>query len=311
MYRNTHLVRPSRNAGRKLGGGTDSFKYKLECGSRVGDNPDNATTRDWLAIDRLLSGDKSHQVLLARLLELHKAVVVKFGVPAEIQTDYYIGNIVKDIPNMMKYYCKFTCNDTVTNLVTQDYRLKPFICNGKGLQLGFIIMPYYALGDLNSFPWTRTTFTVLKNVLKQVVTSLLHAFEKHGFVHGDLHLMNILLRKTKKKSLLYGNRSVAVTDSYYAVIMDYGKSQIVPNGALELLRDLQILFGCLPSLEASDIIINAVDMSRLTQLLQQQKASTLEPAVYDEAWRIIDTMTILYAKSERPPIPNFQSINWH
>lgn len=307
MYKQTHLARPSRNAGRKLGG-VDSFKYKLECSSRI--SVDNPTTHDWLAIDRLLSSDKSHQVLLAKLLQIHKAVVVKFGLPGEIRTDYEIGNIIKDIPNMIKYYCKFTCNDTVTNLVTQDYRLKPFICNGTGLQLGFIIMPYYALGDLNSFSWTRATFAVLKNILKQVVTSLLYAFEKHNFVHGDLHLMNILLRKTKKTHIVYGSYSVAVAESYYAVIMDYGKSQIVPNGALELLRDLQVLFGCLPSLEVSDIIINAVDMSRLTRLLQQQKASALQQSVYDEAWRIVDTMTILYAKSERPPVPNFQSMNW-
>jgi serine/threonine protein kinase len=243
-------------------------------------------------------------VLLAKLLQLNKAVVVKFGLPNEIQIDYEIGNIVKDIPNMIKYYCKFTCN-----LVSQDYRLKPFICNGTGLQLGFIIMPYYAHGDLNSFKWTRASFYVLKNVLKQVVTSLLHAFDKHSFVHGDLHLMNILLRKTKKTSLVYGSHSVAIADSYYAIIMDYGKSQIIPNGTLELLRDLQVLFGCLPLLEASDIIINTVDMSRISRLLQQQKASTLDDAVYDEAWRMIDNMTILYAKSERPPVPNFQSMN--
>jgi hypothetical protein len=56
------------------------------------------------------------------------------------------------------------------------------------------------------------------------------AYETCGFIHGDFHLDNILLKKTKKREIMYtwinSSRSVP-TNGYKIVIMDFDSSWMV------------------------------------------------------------------------------------
>lgn len=278
-----------------------SFKFRLNCSDRITDT--NKTTKEWLAIEKLLSRD--HQVLLGDLLEKNKRVVVKFGTPEEIDKDYNHAKTLNKIPNIIKYFCQFTCNDSISKLQQQDYLTRPFICDGKGMQLGCLIMPYYSLGNINDIRWTRETFHILKNVLKQVCSSLLYAYEKHNFVHNDLHCMNILIRQTKKKTLNYGT-VVLDLDIYYAVIVDFGLSYS-SNNLTSLISSFHKLFVTVSQLDKSDIVVNVVNFYAYKDLFKD--SSNITPALYKALWKIIDDLYIDDVKSERPKPIDFTTPN--
>ena len=279
-------------------GGSNSFKYKLKCSEKITEQ--NPTTQGWLVIKQLLM--EKHPVLLGELIKLDKTVVVKFGTPDEIKKDYAIAQKIQDIPNMIKYYCVFTCNDShVMKMASGDftYNIRPFMCDGKGVQISSIIMPYYPLSNINKYKWTRQTFPVLKNVLKQVVTAMLYAYAQHNFIHGDLHLENILLRKTKKKSATYNDVTIPI-DTLYAILLDFGKSKCVPGFQYLVYKDIRRLLNLVPSMEESDIVVYT-ETKAINKIENDNTPITY--AVFQIIWNIIDDMVIGYAKSERPPMP--------
>ena len=93
-----------------------------------------------------------------------------------------------------------------------------------------LIMPYISEGSLRKFGWNPEYFDMLKSVILQTIMSSFVAYETCGFIHGDFHLDNILLKKTKKREIMYtwtnGSRSVP-TNGYKIVIMDFDSSWMV------------------------------------------------------------------------------------
>ena len=55
--------------------------------------------------------------------------------------------------------------------------------------------------------------------------SVFMAYQKYGFLHNDMHLDNILVKKTKKETIEYENRKIK-TYGYKIVIMDFESSLI-------------------------------------------------------------------------------------
>ena len=66
--------------------------------------------------------------------------------------------------------------------------------------------------------------------------STIQAYQKLGFIHGDFHLDNILLKKTKKKYITYnletdkGIKEIQIpSNEYKVIIMDFENSWIIEN----------------------------------------------------------------------------------
>lgn len=209
-----------------------STKFVLPC-QKYADSKDKA----WLSVTSMLS---ETQPVLTGVLKNNKAVVIKHGSVQEIEKDYAFSKRLSDagIPNIIKYYCKFTCKDTaryVNNNRQLFERNRNFLCNGTpdGPEdiRGFVVMPYYPLGDISSLPIKgEGRYWIYKNLLTQVFCASLYAYAQTGFIHGDMNSGNVLFRKTTKKDVTYGDWCTIPVDSgIYAVVMDFGLSTMATS----------------------------------------------------------------------------------
>ena len=154
-------------------------------------------------------------------------------------------------------------------------------------------MPLIKLGRIDKANWTRDNIHVFNSCLKHVVCTLLLAFETFGFNHNDLHFGNILLKKTKKKHIQYGDRIVLpVVDGYFPVIMDFERSNMSGNLGL-MYNDIGRLFN----LSSSEINVKMdILMNYTTKSVLQEK--TISTKTYEQFCNYIDTHKILYVLSE-------------
>lgn len=270
---------------------SSSHKFRLPCQSRVDEHPD---TSKWLEIRKRLSAESS--VLQGLLLDNNRDIVVKYGKTNTITNEYIIANELEKhhIPNMIKYYCFFVYKD-----VLEHVGIKRHLCDPSGTEVGYLVMPYYSLGDLHKHPWKRETLHQLKNVLTQVSYAVLYAYETCGFVHNDLHLYNILLRKTKKKHIQYGNISLEI-DVYYAIIMDFERSTMNIGNPRDVYHTIRDIINRAIGLENSDVMLG-VDVSQLNIWMSDNTPITKE--IYEKTKSVIDRITILYEKSKIPLNP--------
>jgi len=158
-------------------------------------------------------------------------------------------------------------------------------------------MPYYALRDLNKIHWNRDSFEDLKNVLTQACFAVLRSFETCRFVHNDLHLQNILVRKTTKKQLDYGEVSLPL-GSYFAVIMDFEKSSLDVGEPRDAYFTIRYILNLATSLDHSDLSL-AIDVAPLNRMMSQNAPVTTD--TYRQVKSVIDGTSILYKKSKLPP----------
>lgn len=265
-----------------------SQKFVLPCQSSVS----SGNTKEWLQIqDKLV--EKSP--VLKAVLQRSRHVVVKYGPLETMRTEYTVSQALykSKVPNMIKYYCFFQCKDDITKVVQKGY-----LCDG-GEDIAYIIMPYYSLGDMNKYTWNRGCLGLLKNVLTQVSFAVLYASQTCGFVHNDLHMYNILLRKTKKTKLEYGDIDLSI-QSLYAVVMDFEKSTVQRGTSREAYNTIRDILNRATSLENSDMSL-AIDVSLLNTWMSTNTPITTE--VYKQIKQVIDNATILYEKSKLPPNP--------
>ena len=283
----------------------ESFKYRLGCQDRI--NNTAPSTDSWLKIQSILVS--GHPVLKG-VLEKRKDVVVKFGNPVEMRKEYAIDELIQAVPNMLKYYCVFACNDTVDRLQMQDYRFKPYLCEGTGDSLGCLVMPYYPMGSVDGYHWRLSNLDILKNILKQVAMASLHAYERHNFIHNDMHLMNILIRRSKKASIDYGDKTLQVVGGHYAIVMDYGKSQIATDKSLprDVYAGIHRMMRLIGDLSNSDVQLD-YDTATIRDLMSNNVPIT--PVVYTLICRNIDDLKVVYEKNKKPPMPDFSSPNWN
>lgn len=201
-----------------------SSKYKLNCQSRI--KEDYPTTEKWL---KVLKKIPTVPILIGKLDITKKTIVVKFENYEEMSKEYEVSKILykEKIPNLIKFYCFFSCNEDrekfkILETVEKDTPL----CTGPGKETGFIIMPYYEIGSVMKYKWNSQNLDTLKNIISQTILALCSAYIKTGFVHLDLHLNNILLRKTKKEKITYKDIDIIVNSGgLYSIILDFERSK--------------------------------------------------------------------------------------
>jgi predicted unusual protein kinase regulating ubiquinone biosynthesis (AarF/ABC1/UbiB family) len=97
------------------------------------------------------------------------------------------------MPNFVKTYCSF--------------------CNAKADSGDFItmeIMKKYRHGSLNKYI-NKLELSEVINILKQLLLAQLYIFNKTGFLHNDIHLGNILVKKSKEDITL--NYKINIIDN--------------------------------------------------------------------------------------------------
>ena len=238
-----------------------------------------------------------HKQILQGIMDKTKDVVVKFGDISEITEEYDAGAKLFDaqLPNFIKFFCMFTCNDTFDQVLHQNYTSRPHICKGPGVDttIGCIIMPFCSLGSMNSYKWKKHQVGEFKNVLKQICFALYIAYLNTGFVHSDLHSGNVLLRQTKKKYIVYDNVSLAIHGKY-ALIMDFQKP--CAHDPEKFVKSLERILYTSCTSDGSDLVF---DCNLDVQQWFSRSNGVWNEAVSKALEKIID-VSLRYVKSERP-----------
>jgi serine/threonine protein kinase len=236
----------------------NSTKYKLDCQGKIDTSHPN--TDKWLHV---LKKIQKVPILIGKLDITKKTVVVKFQDYSDMKKEYDITKILHEhkLPNFIKFYCFFACEEDVTRFKILETVENPVsLCTISGKMTGFIIMPYYSIGSIANYHWGIDDLNLLKNVIIQVVLALYCAYLTVGIVHLDLHLDNIVLRKTKKKEIEYKNVNISLKlTGYYSVILDFGRAKT--KGSLnEFKTSLWKMLSLLRDLEKSNMVLDPLDV---------------------------------------------------
>jgi hypothetical protein len=229
----TYLMRLLKSENALNGGGITKFSLKCD------ENRD-----DWLnLLDILYQNDNETAIILKGIYENKKDIVLKIGIKIYIDKEFEIAEKLKELPNFMRYYCKFICFDNIHEIIKNKNMISTYnLCiNGKD-EIGILTMNYYKLGSIGNFNWKIEDLDILKNILKQTIYCLLMAYINIGFIHGDLHCDNILLKNKRVEYIDYTFTNLKI-DTYEVRIMDFEKSRIDKKLEFKIFLDnIQKLF---------------------------------------------------------------------
>lgn len=209
-------------------------KYYLSyCQDKI--NTQNPNTNGWINIVKTIkmpleNYDKS-RILLAKL-EQHKDIVVKIGDDDSIRREYEYAKKLYKIKGFVKFICYFECND---DFLDYPNKSKNYLCEGEGNKMKIIVMPYFPLGNIGSYEWKQENIHILRTCIKHAILTNISAFFS-GYLHGDFHPGNVLLKKTKQSYIDYGFDGINIeTNGFRTWIMDYENTREV---SMENTRDI-------------------------------------------------------------------------
>ena len=222
----------------------------------------------------------------------NRNIVVKIGkVNRTIEKEFNIGKQLEQekLTGFINYICLFNCYDnTYDNIEEKNNNLKP-LCTAKKEEENLktvLIMPYINEGSIKTFKWNKDKYNALKSVILQTIMSVFTAYQLCGFVHNDLHLDNILIKKTKKETFNYKFKDDKDKDKmidiktygYKIVIMDFESSMLViknKDGARtywnNLFNMMSRLHHDLKNEDSDDI--RADNLNNIISFIQNQEIS--------------------------------------
>ena len=204
-------------------GGGD--KYYIDC-SHYAENSDSIEVKSLL---RYIS-DKNVSILEAVMKDetinsKYRHIVVKIGESNSItKTEYENGETLKNLNGFIKYILVSEIDENIKDV---------------------LVMPYIKEGPIEKYNWTSENVDILKNLMIHTVLSMAVAFKSVGFIHRDLHLSNVLLKKinkNEKKEIRYEfSKDVIISVpimGYKVVIMDFEKGELNTNDVYYFWDDL-------------------------------------------------------------------------
>lgn len=306
-------LKPDRNSNHN---NNNSFKYKLDCQTLIDNHKETDTspdTKDWLHLVKQIEHDSPDYILYNALLEKHKQIVVKIG-PDKLQNEYEIGKLLDTLklPTFLGYICMFSCLDDFYTFKGKTKEEKDFLnskrtslCKKEGEKINILVMPYINSGTIDKYKWTKQNFDILKNVIKHIVITILYSAISIGFIHTDAHLGNIMIQKTKRQIIKYGDfYEIEIIGGIMPIIMDYDKA-IIQGETVNLplvYNDINKLFNLLNA----ELKIK-VNISRILDLIRTltTKKILITKEVCDKLLYEIDSLEIYLDLNDMPPMPSF------
>lgn len=208
----------------KKNGGT---KYFINCS-------DIDLEKDSILLEKSLKNQNDISIIKAVInykkhVKKNKHIVIKIAHNDRTnKKEYDISKTLQQINGFIKYICLFNCFDDTYYYINDNKKLPDKICTANNIEQNnniILIAPYITGGSIRNYKWNLENIHILKSLLKQSIMSLTEAYIKFGFLHNDLHLDNILLKKTKIKEIVYDNATID-TNGYKIIIMDFDSSFI-------------------------------------------------------------------------------------
>ena len=163
------------------------------------------------------------KIILGEMSNKNK-VVVKITKNLDLLRIKYINYLVQQLPNFPKVYCVLECDENESNFDANYLKVNGF-CNKSSDKFKIIleIMKLYP-NKLSEYK-NKLSIEQIKPILKQLFYALIYAFELRGFIHGDLHIENILINKQKKElTYIIDKKEYILKTDQECIIMDFDKS---------------------------------------------------------------------------------------
>ena len=271
----------------------NSLKLKIDCKNRLNSNPE---TQDWLELVSLFEHNSTNVKVYRALLDKNKTIVAKIG-KINLEPEYEVGKKLT-LPTFIKFNCIFSCLDNYINIKSTTKS----ICKKEGAPISIIIMPYISEKRIDLYKWERSNFNIMKNVMKHVCLSLFYSKKLLGFIHGDLHLGNILLKMTKRKEINYGEFGNLELLDLMPIIMDFDKSTFVENYDSYVYQDISNFI----TLMSNNCNVKFEIASLKSFLIKNiTSKSTVNSNSSSILCNYIDNLEITYVSSEMPPLPDW------
>jgi serine/threonine protein kinase len=216
-------------------------KFKLNCD----------TDKDkWLNLIKILyKNNNNNAVIIEGLYNNTKNIILKVGIQNFIEKEFAIAKELQNLPCFIRYYCIFVCNDSIMNIINNEHMISNYnLCNYGNKPIGILAMNYYKNKSVGEYEWNKHNFDILKNVLRQIIYACFLAYNEKGFIHGDLHPHNILLKTKSKNEITFGIVKLKI-NTFEVRIMDFEKSKInVVNDNIYFIKNIQKLMDNLCSM---------------------------------------------------------------
>jgi len=270
------LYKQSSNRKNKFIGGIETEKYFIEC----------KPTRDiekWLTQTNPIDIKKERAIIEALLqderFQKDLKVIVKMSESKTIEKEYDIANKLKNIPGFILFICKMSCKDNLDRYIHKNIK----ICsqNDTDHLYNLLIMPYISGGSMRVYNFIDKPDKLI-SCLSQLIVSLFLAFKEHGFLHTDIHLDNVLLRKTKKINIKYNDIEIK-SEGLQICIMDFDLSFIgvdIKQNISLFYKDIQKIFYELDYKMKLEFT-NQKEIMKLIEFKINNTASTLKLDVND------------------------------
>ena len=305
------LLNPDRNSKHN---DNNSFKYKLDCQTLIDNHKNtNPDTQNWLHLVKQIEHDLPDYTLYNALLEKHKQIVVKIG-PPKLENEYEIGKLLDTLklPTFLGYICMFSCLDDFYTFKGKTEEEKAFLnskrtslCKKDGEQINILVMPFINSGTIDKYKWTKQNFNILKNVIKHIVITMLYSALTIGFIHTDAHLGNIMIQKTNRKNITYGDfYELEIIGSIMPIIMDYDKAQIQGKmvNLVLVYNDIRKLFSLLDAELKIKFNISKILDLLITLIINN---ILITQAICIKLLDKIDSLEIFFDLNDIPSMPSF------
>jgi thiamine kinase-like enzyme len=264
-------------------------KYHINC-NELEKNPSSIP----IILEKVIKNNNDITILQSvirdtSITEINKNIVVKIGkVNKTIEKEYKIGKFLEklNLSGFINYICLFSCYDNTYQNIRLQNNTNP-LCSAKKEEdylKTVLIMPYIHEGSIRTFKWNYDKYDALKSIILQTVTSVFIAYQICGFLHNDLHLDNILIKKTKKESISYKlqepNFDIDIkTYGYKVVIMDFENSMLVIKNKDGLSTYWNNLLNMISRLHyelrnKDNDKISIINLAEITSFIERQEISS-------------------------------------
>lgn len=136
----------------------------------------------------------------------NKIIIKDFYDDYEMMYELFIANVLKNDPNIEQHICGYF---------------------GKKLNTSKLLLEYIQGKTINEL--TNLSMKDFSDIISQLFLTLSYAYNKYGFLHGDLHTDNFLILHDSKNKFdielfLLNGKSIKYKSNYKVIFIDFGLS---------------------------------------------------------------------------------------
>lgn len=199
-------------------------------------------------IDPVKSLRMPHKKILQGILskQRDRKVVVKISDTQEnlenpLEWQAYNIIAVNKVPGFVEYLGFFKCNDQLARVISDGLDNKG-MCDGAGDSMQVLVMEYVANPSMKRYDWSKVPIDTLRSCVLQTIYTLLEAYLACQFVHGDMHLDNILLKQGSNSSITYDRCGVELISGSLEIALADLELSSVRKPVRSFFADVRNLF---------------------------------------------------------------------